>query len=111
MKAAIIGSRTLTLDNLEDYVLPGTTEIISGGAKGIDESARAFALRSGLPFTEILPDYARFGRRAPLERNLEIIARADYVLAFWDDVSRGTKQVIDACREQGKRVFVIHRDV
>ena len=36
MKLAIIGSRSLTINNLEDYIPPNTVEIISGGAKGID---------------------------------------------------------------------------
>ena len=36
MKVAVIGSRGLTTDNLGEYIPEGTTEIISGGAKGID---------------------------------------------------------------------------
>ena len=33
MKIAIIGSRNLTVKNLEKYLPPYTTEIVSGGAK------------------------------------------------------------------------------
>ena len=36
MKIAVIGSRTLTVRNLEKYIPKDTTEIISGGANGID---------------------------------------------------------------------------
>lgn len=32
MKIAVIGSRTLTVRNLEKYIPKDTTEIISGGA-------------------------------------------------------------------------------
>ena len=35
MKIAVIGSRTLTVRNLEKYITKDTTEIISGGANGI----------------------------------------------------------------------------
>ena len=36
MKLAIIGSRGLWVENLGDYLPSGVTEIVSGGAKGID---------------------------------------------------------------------------
>ena len=35
MKIAVIGSRTLTVRNLEKYIPKDTTEIISGGANVI----------------------------------------------------------------------------
>ena len=66
MKLAIIGSRNLTVTNLEDYIPPETTEIVSGGAKGIDTCAGEYAHAHGLPLTEFLPDYARYKRGAPL---------------------------------------------
>ena len=40
MKVAVIGSRGLTVSNLGDYLPCDTTEIISGGAKGVDTCAR-----------------------------------------------------------------------
>lgn len=94
------------MDIPEDAVPKNTTEILSGGANGIDRSARAFALAHRIRILEVLPDYDRFGRRAPLRRNDELIAAADLVLAFWDGKSRGTKYVIDRCHEIGKPVRV-----
>lgn len=43
MKVAVIGSRGLTVCHLEKYLPEGTTEIVSGGAKGVDTCARAYA--------------------------------------------------------------------
>ena len=43
MKVAVIGSRGLTITNLGDYLPRNTTEIISGGAKGVDACARDYA--------------------------------------------------------------------
>ena len=71
MKVAVIGSRGLQVDHLEGYLLEGVTEIVSGGAKGVDTSARNYALRHGLKLTEFLPEYGRFGRGAPLLRTLK----------------------------------------
>ena len=75
MKVAVIGSRGLLVDDLEKYLPDYTTEIISGGAKGVDASAREYALRYGLKLTEYLPEYSRYGRSAPLKRNITIIER------------------------------------
>lgn len=44
MCIAIIGSRTLSIPDLGIYLPKDTTEIISGGAKGVDTSAREYAL-------------------------------------------------------------------
>lgn len=106
MKVAVIGSRGIVIDNLQDYLPEGTTEIVSGGAKGVDTCAREFALANGIMLTEFKPEYNRYGRGAPLKRNITIIEYADMVLAFWDGKSRGTKFVIDACRERGIPVTV-----
>lgn len=100
MKVAVIGSRRLQITNLEDYLPENTTEIVSGGAWGVDASAREYALRHGLKLTEYLPEYSRYGRGAPLKRNIAIIESADLVLAFWDGSSRGTKYVIDNCKKR-----------
>lgn len=107
MKVAVIGSRNLSVPDLTDYLPTDTTEIVSGGAKGIDTCARQYALAHALTLTEFLPDYARYGRGAPLRRNIEIIGYADCVLAFWDGTSRGTKYVIDQCAKRGIPCTVI----
>jgi len=106
MKAAIIGSRSLSVPDLYKYLPEGVTEIISGGAKGVDSSAREYALSCGIPITEFLPNYKRYGTSAPLRRNITIIQRADIVIAFWDGHSRGTKFVIDNCKKAGKSLTV-----
>lgn len=107
MKVAVIGSRGLKADNLGEYLPKGTTEIISGGAKGIDACAKEYTVSHGIKLTEILPEYKKYGLNAPLKRNMTIIESADIVLAFWDDKSRGTKFVIEKCYETGKRIYVV----
>lgn len=104
----MIGSRSLKEVHIASYLPKEITEIVSGGAVGVDTCAREYALAHGLILTEYLPDYERFGRSAPLKRNLQIIEYADLVLAFWDGRSRGTAYVIRECDKRGKECRV-HR--
>lgn len=106
MRVAIIGSRGLQVDDIGQYLPNGLTEIVSGGARGIDTCAKIYAEKNGIKLTEFLPQYERFGRAAPLKRNIEIIENSDIVLAFWDGVSRGTKFSIDSCKKLGKKILV-----
>ena len=107
MKVAVIGSRGITIKDLGQYLPPDTTEIVSGGAKGVDTCAREYAISHGIKLTEFKPDYSRYGRgAAPLKRNITIIEHADLVLAFWDGSSHGTKYVIEKCKEMGIAVNV-----
>ena len=111
MKLAIIGSRNLHVKNIERYILDGVTEIVSGGAKGVDRDAEDFAKSSNLKITVFLPEYEKYGRGAPIVRNKQIVDYADEVLAFWDGSSRGTYSVIEYCRKIGKKVNVIERNI
>ena len=40
MKVAVIGSRNLIVQDLKHYLPEEVTEIVSGGAKGVDTSAK-----------------------------------------------------------------------
>jgi len=106
MKLAVVGSRSLAVD-LAPYIPAGVSEVISGGARGIDTCAADFAHSRGLKLTEFLPDYARFGHGAPLKRNELIVNAADLVLAIWDGQSKGTKFTIELARAAGKFIRIV----
>ena len=106
MKVAIIGSRNLSVNNLQKFIPPETNEIVSGGAKGIDTCAARYAAAHNIKLTVFLPEYNRYGRAAPLKRNLKIIEYADLVIAFWDGKSKGTKYVIDNCKKQNIKLIL-----
>ncbi|MDO5343010.1 MAG: SLOG family protein, partial [Bacteroidia bacterium] len=110
MKVAVIGSRNLVVGDLSKYLPAETDEIVSGGARGIDSCAAEYAKSHGLKLTEFKPDYDRFGRGAPLKRNITIIEYADRVLAFWDGKSHGTKYAIEECKKRGVPVQVFLYD-
>lgn len=107
MKVAIIGSRNIIVEHLEDFLPQNITEIISGGAKGVDTSAKNYALTHNIKLVEFFPSYELYGRAAPLKRNEQIVQRAELILAFWDGKSRGTKYTINYARKHGVLTKVI----
>jgi len=110
MPLAIIGSRDCPAVDIEAYLDEVPDAIVSGGAKGAEAHAKYFAQRHGIKVIEFLPDYAKYGKSAPLVRNKQIIDNCDEVLAFWDGKSRGTKYTIDYAEKMGKPVRVIRID-
>ena len=106
-KIAIVGSRTLSDIDIEKYLPEGCSEIISGGANGADRAAADFAVSHGIKLTEILPQYEKYGRAAPIIRNKLIVDNADMVIAFWDGKSKGTLSVITYCKKQKKEFLLI----
>ena len=107
LKLAIVGSRSLKIANIGDYLPSGVTEIVSGGAKGVDAAAADYARKHQIPLTVFLPDYPRYQKAAPLMRNRQIAEYADEALVFWDGVSRGTKYTMDQFQKLGKAVHLI----
>lgn len=107
MKLAIIGSRTCPPIDIEQYLKYIPDTIVSGGAIGADTYAREFARKKGLKLIEFFPNYEKYGKGAPLERNKLIIEECDCVLAFWDGESHGTKFTLDYAKEKHKPVRIV----
>lgn len=107
MKLAIIGSRNITNIDIEQYIPQGVTEIISGGAKGVDALAKQYAMNKNIKYTEFSPNYALFKKGAPLKRNEEIANYSDMALIFWDGTSKGTKHAIECFQKLNKTHYII----
>ncbi|MBE6598833.1 MAG: DUF2493 domain-containing protein [Ruminococcaceae bacterium] len=107
MKLAIIGSRTLAIQNISGYIPDNVTEIVSGGAKGIDTAAAEYAKQNGIKLTVFLPQYEKYHRAAPLIRNKQIADYADCALALWDGKSKGTIHTVKLFETQSKPVTII----
>ncbi len=104
MKLAVIGSRGITTLKLEAYLPEGVTHLVTGGAKGVDTLAEQYARIHGIPVTVIPPDYARYGKGAPLVRDRQIVSFCDELYAFWDGVSTGTAYTVRYARGLKKPV-------
>jgi len=115
MKIAIVGSRKFT-----DFELMNRTvtsycasknilieTIVSGGAKGADTLAEQFAKVHGLKMKVFYPNWELFGRNACSVRNMQIVAYADIVFAFWDGVSPGTKDSITKAEQMNKELIIL----
>ena len=107
MKLLIVGSRGITDFDLEGYVPKDVEWIISGGADGVDTLAEQYADKHRISKLILRPEYARYGRGAPLKRNEEMVKLADSVLVIWDGKSRGTKYTAEFAKKEGKPVTVV----
>jgi hypothetical protein len=111
MKLIIAGSRGITESvvlskALVKYELANRiTEVVSGGARGVDTLGENFARVNGIPCKRFNPDWGK-GRGAGMIRNRDMGSYADELLAIWDGESRGTKQMIEYMRTLGKPTWV-----
>jgi hypothetical protein len=106
MRLAIVGSRHF--DNYEMFCeliedlnkLYEFEYIVSGGATGADSLAERYAREHAIPFRVYPANWAKFGKSAGYRRNVQIVGDADYMVAFWDYKSPGTKHSIKLARER-----------
>lgn len=107
MKLAIIGSRNCPPIDIASHLKYIPDTIVSGGARGADTYAKEFAIKHNLKLIEFLPDYKKYGRKAPLVRNKLIVENCDCLIAFWDGKSRGTKYTLDYATKLGKPTKIV----
>jgi hypothetical protein len=99
MKLIIAGSRNVypewqLIDALAMQFDLGITEVVSGGAKGVDTAAERFAEAAKLPFKLFPADWDKYGKGAGFIRNEQMAKYADALLAVWDGFSRGTNTYV-----------------
>ena len=122
MQLAIIGSRNFTnyaqlRDVINQYFVshqdagyPKFTfdTIISGGAKGADDMGAKFAKINNIGLREYIPDWDKHGKSAGFIRNRNIINDSDFILAFWDGISKGTANSLSLAKKQKKPTLIIY---
>ncbi len=110
MRIGIIGSRNiedLDIDLIIKEIPDNCTEIVSGGAKGIDTYAQIIAEKLDVPIKVFLPEYEKYGKAAAVKRNKQIVEYSDIVIAVWDYESKGTRNSILESLKTNKKVRVI----
>jgi hypothetical protein len=109
MKVVIFGSQTIEdiqeIENALEHssVKDSITEIVGGGARGVDTLAQLYAESHDIPFKLFPADWKLYGRKAGPLRNIEMSEYAEFGVAIWDGKSRGTAHMI---RLMEGRVFV-----
>ena len=85
------------------------SRVIEGGARGADTLCRDEAMRRGLPFDTVKAEWDRYGKRAGMLRNREMIELAERIhgedrivgLAFLAPASKGTRDMMRQMEEAG----------
>lgn len=84
MKIAFTGHRDKIVEYKAFDTVPKDAIWVHGGAIGFDSQVELYAKRNNITTQVILPDYKRFGRKAPLIRNHDIIKDADLLVTNYD---------------------------
>lgn len=90
----------------------GPCTVITGGARGVDAFAEAYARIHGWPEPHVYhPEWDKYRGRpgknpAGVIRNQLIVDDSDVLLAFWYNDSPGTKDCIAKAKKKGIEVFV-----
>lgn len=106
----ISGSRTFSnykiLKNiLNKEINENKIILISGGAKGTDQLGEKWAKEHNFKIRQFIPDWDKKGKSAGILRNIEMFNIVKdklnkKVIVFWDKESKGTKHMIDQCKDK-----------
>lgn len=98
MKVVIAGSRSgMSYTDVKEAIrLSGfaITEVVSGGAGGVDTLGEQWAVENKIPITRFIPDWAKQGRAAGPIRNRDMAVYAEAVIVVWNGQSKGSKSMI-----------------
>lgn len=104
MKVIIAGGRDFTnyelLKEFCDSILTDTNyEIVSGNAKGADKLGERYSTERNLKLSLFPANWNKYGKAGGMIRNKEMAEYGDMLIAFWDQESRGTKNMIDIAKK------------
>ena len=110
MIVIIAGSRNLkpSLEDIDAAVAAssfGPTEIVTGGAPGVDTRAFDWAWARGIPVRTFVADWKTYGRAAGPIRNAKMAEYAEALIAF--PGGRGTKNMIETAYSHGLAVYEV----
>lgn len=125
MKVIIAGSRSITNYNLLKEAIEESgfsiSEIVSGGAKGVDSLGEKYAKENNISLKIFKADwknlntpnaiikmgkYGKYNAKAGIDRNEKMGNYADALIAIWDRKSKGTKHMIEYMKKINKLTFI-----
>lgn len=111
MKVIIAGSRAFNNYDLLAKTLQEENliieEVVCGGARGADALGAEWARRNGISVKYFNAEWEKYDGAAGVIRNHEMGDYADYLVAFWDGLSSGTKDMINYMQQLGKHGKVV----
>jgi hypothetical protein len=131
MRVVISGSRTITDIRLIEMSVAESgydiTEVISGGAKGVDTLAVEWAAKNNIEVNVFEAEWGnldhpdalikttkwgqKYDARAGLRRNELMAVYADTVICIWDGKSKGTKHMMAMASKRDLLTFVYRTDL
>lgn len=111
MRVIIVGSRDFTNQGAVDAAIKESgfqiTEVVCGGAAGVDWCGWMWADKNNIPKIMFKADWKRHGKAAGPIRNGQMADYAEALIAVHHAKnSPGTKNMIDQANKKGLRVFV-----
>jgi len=110
VKVIIAGSRSIVDKEVVERAVRESgfriTEVISGGARGVDALGEEIARDLGVPVQRFLPAWDVYGKAAGAIRNEAMAKVADALIAVWDGKSGGTRNMMWQARRRGLQVYV-----
>lgn len=110
MKVIIAGGRDFNNEQMIEDTMAEldfeVTEVVCGGARGADTLGRWWAVKHGIPVKLFPAEWEMFGNYAGIKRNHDMGDYADYLVAFWDGKSTGTRDMINYMEQIGKHGIV-----
>jgi hypothetical protein len=98
MRTIIAGSRTATDYSLVKFTIRNSqfdiTEVVCGGAKGIDSLGQKWAIDNKVPLRYFYPDWDKYKKFAGPERNKRMAEYADALILIWDGKSKGSASML-----------------
>lgn len=92
-----------------EWQIKNEVVFVSGMAKGPDMAIAAFCDDHDLVYMKMPADWDKNGRSAGIIRNEEMakFSKGGYLIAFWDNKSRGTKNIIDCANRYKIKTEII----
>lgn len=110
MKIIVAGSRNIVdYDFVVKCIIDSSfkiTELISGGCRGVDLLAEKWATQNNIIITRFNAKWNVYGKMAGPIRNSEMVNYADGLIAIWDGISRGTKNIIELAKNKNIPVVI-----
>lgn len=117
LKVIIAGSRSVKQMGLVVQAIERSgfsiIEVVCGEAEGPDTLGKRWAIQNGIAVKSMPADWwvnGHYNKLAGFERNHSMGDYADALIAVWDGVSGGTKDMIQYMKKLGKPSYVHRTD-
>lgn len=111
LKTIIAGSRSvidysllkLAIENIDWEI----SEVVSGGANGVDKLGERWAKDNSVDIKQFIPDWnGPHKKGAGFMRNIQMAKYAEAAVIIWDGISKGAQHMIKEANAHGLRVIV-----